>query len=182
MRINVAFFERLKFQTAVSMPKTPVIAGEKIQAGLNASYLAGGALASAKFETNWFREPWYFTSDEPDLSGSMHIGFGGFYTEINVYVDEADLESFRARHGEDKAKRGNLSEEHGALFLGLDAGSTTTTKGAAGTTTTAASTTTKPAAAADSPRTGVATVAVPFAALALAAATAFVSRKRREDE
>jgi hypothetical protein len=62
------------------------------------------------------------------------------------------------------------------------AGSTTTTKGAAGTTTTAASTTTKPAAAADSPRTGVATVAVPFAALALAAATAFVSRKRREDE
>ena len=67
MRINVAFFERLKFQTAVSMPKTPVIAGEKIQAGLNASYLAGGALASAKYETNWFREPWYFTSDEPDF-------------------------------------------------------------------------------------------------------------------
>ncbi len=33
-----------------------------------------------------------FTSDEPDLSGSMHIGFGGFYTKINVYVDEADLE------------------------------------------------------------------------------------------
>ena len=67
MRINVAFFERLKFQTAVAMPKTPLISGDKIQANLNASYLAGGALASAKFETNWFRESWYFTSDEPDF-------------------------------------------------------------------------------------------------------------------
>ena len=67
MLINVAFFERLKFQSAVSMPKTPVIAGEKIQAQVEASYLAGGALSSAKYETNWFREPWYFTSGEPDF-------------------------------------------------------------------------------------------------------------------
>ena len=67
MRINVAFFERLKFQSAVSMPKTPVIAGEKIQAHVSASYLAGGALASAQYESNWFREPWYFTSSEPEF-------------------------------------------------------------------------------------------------------------------
>ncbi len=67
MRINVAFFERLKFQTEIAMPKTPVIAGEKIQAKLGASYLAGGALSSARYETNWFREPWYFTSDEPEF-------------------------------------------------------------------------------------------------------------------
>ncbi len=33
-----------------------------------------------------------FTSDEPDLSSSMHIGFGGFYAEINIYVDAKDLE------------------------------------------------------------------------------------------
>ena len=33
-----------------------------------------------------------FTSDEPDLSASMHIGFGGFYTQINIYVDKADLD------------------------------------------------------------------------------------------
>ncbi|WP_294427765.1 alpha-2-macroglobulin [uncultured Treponema sp.] len=68
LSINVAYFERLKFQTEVSMPKTPVIAGEKVQAKLGASYLAGGALASAKYETNWFREPWYFTSDEPEFN------------------------------------------------------------------------------------------------------------------
>ena len=33
-----------------------------------------------------------FTSDEPDLSASMHIGFGGFYTSINIYVDKSDLD------------------------------------------------------------------------------------------
>ena len=66
--INVAFFERLKFQSSLSMPQTPVIAGEKIQANLNASYLAGGALASAKYEANWFREPWYFTSDAAEFN------------------------------------------------------------------------------------------------------------------
>ena len=33
-----------------------------------------------------------FTTDEADLSGSIHMGFGGFYTEINIYVDKVDLE------------------------------------------------------------------------------------------
>ncbi|MBQ4378237.1 MAG: alpha-2-macroglobulin [Treponema sp.] len=65
--INVAYFERLKFQTGVSLPKTPVISGEKIQASLAASYLAGGSFTGAKYETNWFREPWYFTSSEPEF-------------------------------------------------------------------------------------------------------------------
>ena len=43
-----------------------------------------------------------------------------------LFVDEEDLAKFRARHGEDKAKRGDLNSASGPLFLGLDAGSTTT--------------------------------------------------------
>ncbi|MBR0100399.1 MAG: 2-hydroxyglutaryl-CoA dehydratase, partial [Treponema sp.] len=43
-----------------------------------------------------------------------------------LFTDEADLERFRERHSHDKAKRGNLSETKGPVFLGLDAGSTTT--------------------------------------------------------
>ncbi|WP_303921243.1 2-hydroxyacyl-CoA dehydratase [Treponema berlinense] len=43
-----------------------------------------------------------------------------------LFTDEEDLRLFRERHARDKAKRGNLAEEHGPLFLGLDAGSTTT--------------------------------------------------------
>jgi len=33
-----------------------------------------------------------FTSDEPDLSSSMQVGFGGFFTKINIYVSALDLE------------------------------------------------------------------------------------------
>ena len=43
-----------------------------------------------------------------------------------LFVDEADLEKFRKRHSNDKAKRGSLGETKGPVFLGLDAGSTTT--------------------------------------------------------
>ncbi|MBQ6057442.1 MAG: 2-hydroxyacyl-CoA dehydratase [Treponema sp.] len=43
-----------------------------------------------------------------------------------LFVDQADLDAFRERHNQDKAKRGDLSKASGPLFLGLDAGSTTT--------------------------------------------------------
>ena len=43
-----------------------------------------------------------------------------------LFKDEQDLADFRARHGKEKAACGNLDEAEGALFLGLDAGSTTT--------------------------------------------------------
>lgn len=43
-----------------------------------------------------------------------------------LFIDENDLEQFRERHNQDKAKRGDLSKASGPLFLGLDAGSTTT--------------------------------------------------------
>ncbi len=33
-----------------------------------------------------------FTSDQNDLSDSMHMGFGGFYTEIKIYVAKSDLD------------------------------------------------------------------------------------------
>lgn len=65
--INVAYFERVKFQTSLSMPSTPLIAGERIQATLTASYLAGGSLAQAKYSNSWFREPWYFAPSDTAL-------------------------------------------------------------------------------------------------------------------
>ena len=43
-----------------------------------------------------------------------------------LFKDEEDLRIFRERHAKDKAKRANLNEQEGPLFLGLDAGSTTT--------------------------------------------------------
>ncbi|MCR5723882.1 MAG: alpha-2-macroglobulin [Treponema sp.] len=66
-RVNIAFFERLVFQTAVSLPEVPVIAGDTLQASLSASYLAGGVLSQASYSASWFREPWYFRSDAPEF-------------------------------------------------------------------------------------------------------------------
>lgn len=43
-----------------------------------------------------------------------------------LFVDEDDYKEFTARHGKAKAKRGSISEAHGPVFFGLDAGSTTT--------------------------------------------------------
>ena len=43
-----------------------------------------------------------------------------------LFKNEAELEEFRARHGNEKAAAAPLSEAHGPVFLGLDAGSTTT--------------------------------------------------------
>lgn len=61
--INIAYFERVRFQTNISLPTAPVIAGERIQATLAASYLAGGSLAQARYSNSWFQEPWYFAPD-----------------------------------------------------------------------------------------------------------------------
>lgn len=43
-----------------------------------------------------------------------------------LFRNEAELEEFRERHGREKAAAAPLSEAHGPVFLGLDAGSTTT--------------------------------------------------------
>ena len=43
-----------------------------------------------------------------------------------LFNDEEELALFKARHAKNIAKKANLKEARGALFLGLDAGSTTT--------------------------------------------------------
>lgn len=85
--ISVAFFERLTFQVAVAMPKTPVIAGDRVQVALSASYLAGGALAGAAYTAGWFSEPWYFTSDAPELKG-YRFGPANTAESRNYFADD----------------------------------------------------------------------------------------------
>lgn len=78
--INVAFFERLKFQCEIQMPQMPIICGEDIQSTLTASYLAGGNLSNANYDANWFKETWYFSSDNPELK---NLKFGPISSEGN---------------------------------------------------------------------------------------------------
>lgn len=43
-----------------------------------------------------------------------------------LFIDQAELDEFRKRHGSNSVKRGDLSTFKGKCFLGIDAGSTTT--------------------------------------------------------
>lgn len=88
IEVKIAYFERVKFQTALEMPSTPIIAGDTLPASLSATYLAGGVLASADYSANWFREPWYFTSEEPEFKDYR---FGPSDTsESRTYIDDEE--------------------------------------------------------------------------------------------
>jgi uncharacterized protein YfaS (alpha-2-macroglobulin family) len=59
--IMVAYFERLKFQADITEPAATVYAGDDINVNLKASYLSGGSLSGASWESSWYREMTYFT-------------------------------------------------------------------------------------------------------------------------
>ena len=64
---SVSHFERAKFQSTVSMPIKNIIAGDKIEATLSASYLAGGVPSNAKYQNCWYRQPCNFTSKKGEF-------------------------------------------------------------------------------------------------------------------
>lgn len=83
---TVSYFERAKFQSSVAMPKNKIIAGEKIEAQLSASYLAGGVPAGATFTNSWYRNPCNFVPESArlkDYSFSM-INFGEGSSEVTA--------------------------------------------------------------------------------------------------
>jgi len=83
--ITVAFFERLRFQAAISSPPETIILGDDIDLTLKASYLSGGSLAGASWEAAWYEEMSVFRSSNKDTKdfefgprrvwdGMRHIG------------------------------------------------------------------------------------------------------------
>jgi len=67
--VNIAFFERLKFQSSIAIPNVPLTTGDSVSGTLTASYLAGGALSGADYSSSWISEPWYFSSDDVEFKG-----------------------------------------------------------------------------------------------------------------
>ncbi|MDR2210807.1 MAG: alpha-2-macroglobulin [Spirochaetaceae bacterium] len=58
--VTVAFFERLKFEAAITPPAGPLYAGDTVDLNLTASYLSGGGLSGAAYEEDWYRQlTWY---------------------------------------------------------------------------------------------------------------------------
>ncbi|MGP1595134.1 MAG: MG2 domain-containing protein [Treponema sp.] len=65
--INVAYFERLKFQAGIVFPAVQAASGDSLYAELEASYLSGGGLTNAAYKGSWFRQGFYFQPDDLQL-------------------------------------------------------------------------------------------------------------------
>lgn len=66
---TVAYFEPVKIQADVTVPQTTYFAGDSISAQIESTYLAGGALAEADYETTWLRNPVDFQPDTAETRG-----------------------------------------------------------------------------------------------------------------
>lgn len=66
---TVAYFERLRFESSVSLPEITYVSGDRISADIVASYLGGGSLAGATWYGNWYREPAGFALSMPKFEG-----------------------------------------------------------------------------------------------------------------
>jgi uncharacterized protein YfaS (alpha-2-macroglobulin family) len=67
--ITVAYIERLKFQASLSAPAAALITGDEINLNLRASYLSGGSLSGASWESAWYEEMSYFAPRRPETRG-----------------------------------------------------------------------------------------------------------------
>ena len=70
---TVSYFERLRFESSVSMPDLTYISGDMVSAGISASYLGGGSLAGVSWSGSWYREP---VSFRPEGSAYDNFIFG----------------------------------------------------------------------------------------------------------
>ncbi|MDR0313515.1 MAG: alpha-2-macroglobulin [Treponema sp.] len=67
--ITIAYFERLRFQASISAPATAIISGDDINLNLRASYLSGGSLSGASWESAWYEEMSVFNPGRTDTRG-----------------------------------------------------------------------------------------------------------------
>lgn len=65
----VAYFEPVKFQTEINIPGMTYYSGDSINAKIKSTYLAGGALGNASYESTWLRNPVSFRPDTAFASG-----------------------------------------------------------------------------------------------------------------
>lgn len=67
IQFQVANFERVKFETSVTMPDVNYYGGDAVTANISAEYLAGGALSGADYTVQWYREPVEFEPSQAEL-------------------------------------------------------------------------------------------------------------------
>lgn len=133
IRGNVAFLGgplhfldqlRLRFIETLNLKDDEIIIPENSQL-----FVAAGCAFSAEQKLNAENPELNFKTIK-EFRESLKNLVGAEMKEVQrldpLFKDQAELDEFRVRHSEEKAKRGDLNKTHGPVFLGLDSGSTTT--------------------------------------------------------
>ncbi len=92
---TVAYFEPLKFQASVEIKNKTAYSGDLLNADIKASYLAGGSLSGASYNTTWYTEPTYFHTDNRELKGYTF----GIYNEYDYRRSISDSEGTLTKDG-----------------------------------------------------------------------------------
>ena len=86
IRFTIADFERVKFESSITVPEISYFGGDKLTANLSADYLAGGSLAGANYEVSWYKQATTFSTSEPAAKG--YNFYTGVYPSRNYYSND----------------------------------------------------------------------------------------------
>ncbi len=86
IRFTIADFERVKFESSITVPEITYFGGDKLSAGLSADYLAGGSLSGANYEVSWYKAATTFKSSDPAAKG--YDFDTGVYSYRNYYSND----------------------------------------------------------------------------------------------
>ena len=89
--VTIAYFERLKFQASLSSPPEAIILGDDINLTLRASYLSGGSLSGAKWESAWYEEMGVFRPAGVETRGFVFGPRRAWDSKRHVGSDEGAL-------------------------------------------------------------------------------------------
>ncbi|SFI40371.1 hypothetical protein SAMN04487775_101150 [Treponema bryantii] len=89
IRFTVADFERVKFESSITVPEISYFGGDKLTAELSADYLAGGTLSGASYEVSWYKSPTTFKTSEPAAKG--YTFYTGIYPDRNIYTNDTGV-------------------------------------------------------------------------------------------
>ena len=83
---TVAYFEKVRSQASITTSSDKFFAEDTISATLNASYLAGGALSNATYNTTWYIQQYRFLPSTKDAEGYT-FGSNVWYGDREYWSD-----------------------------------------------------------------------------------------------
>ncbi len=87
---TIADFERLKFESSITVPQITYYGGDTIAANLSADYLAGGSLSGAKYDVTWYKQSTTFSTSEPAAKG-YSFDTGSYHDRYYYSNDSGNL-------------------------------------------------------------------------------------------